>query len=75
MSPSRDPRRDPRPGDVVETYYFRRVVIASSGELVRYRESQSCSDVCHETTWRFITEWRDWARNAYVLHAAPEADR
>lgn len=74
MSTQRDPRRDPRPGDKIETLYFRRQVLSRSGDIVTFKESLVGSDAVFDTTWRFITEWRDCARNATVIHTATESD-
>ena len=70
MPADRDPRVDPRPGDVVrkgritrfvtEGYRGRIVYAKRVSEVPRASGSFSC----------WITTWQDWARNATVLHVA-----
>ena len=67
MSQNRDPRKDPRPGDVVRLIEFgppsELTVTGSTGCGVRYQE--------HSTgKWAVLSGWRNLTLMAEVLHVA-----
>lgn len=62
MPTKRDPRTDPRPGDVIERDGLRRCVDSVFGCNIRWRRKpgaalRSC----------LITAWRNWAKDAAVI--------
>lgn len=68
-SNTRDPRLDPRAGDVLMNRGVRREAqrVSESGESVR---SFFLSPRWRHTEWAPITTWRKWAKNAEVLYRA-----
>ncbi len=72
---TRDPRKDPQPGDVAERsskggrYLSVRKVCMVSDELLTYREMNSDQD--HDVYVHIKpSSWRAWSKKATVLHAA-----
>jgi hypothetical protein len=68
MNTARDPRTDPRPGDEVENMGFTAQVMRVESGNIRYAAP---GPQFHNCT---LAEWLIWARNATVIHAAPEAE-
>ena len=67
MSDTRDPRRDPRPGDVVELDGFRYRVDSFDAESGLLRITDTT-----DPTWVYsLDSYRYMARNATVIHTAP----
>jgi len=67
----RDPRTDPRPGDGLRKGKRERHVLAGPPFQpceIRYAISQN--GLLQHGCW--ITTWKDWARDAEVIHIAPE---
>lgn len=65
----RDPRTDPKAGDVLETVFRRRAVTAvytyaSAAPKVEYRSGAGV----HRSS---LSSWKAWSRNAKVLETAP----
>lgn len=56
---TRDPRLDPRKGDVLQKGNRKRVVEMRVENTVNYNGER----------WCWITTWQDWAKKAEVLHA------
>lgn len=73
MVESRDPRVDPRPGDVVELCaHFVRTVTGRRGDAVEFR-SQVGAGLCCVALGPFVDLVHDWRENvadAEVLRAA-----
>ncbi len=73
----RDPRVDPRVGDVLRKKYQGRLFEARGyieREVSEVDDPDVCyvgPDVCEPRV--SIRSWRRWAKNAKVIHAAPEA--
>ena len=65
MPENRDPRKDPRPGDMVAKGAKQRRVDARRGSEIDYTDIQSGKK---KNCW--ITTWNDWCRDAEVLHVA-----
>ena len=69
MAEQRDPRRDPRPGDVLQRGNETRRVYGLP-ELrsywITYNDAANSLRACRRGSWEA------WARNATVLHTAPE---
>ncbi len=73
-SPERDPRRNPRIGDVLRSGSEQRMVMDEISvkrtfeisHIVFSSTSIGCESNAHET----IARWLRWAKNAEVLHAA-----
>jgi len=63
---ARDPRRDPKPGDVLRV--GPKITVVSVPLLVGRMSwrSSDCPGVRRSTR----TDWREWAKNAEVIHAA-----
>lgn len=71
MSQTRDPRTEPKAGDMLKRGKFRRLVIALGGtcrRVVFYASINALSGRRNASCW--ITTWRDWAAKAEVIHAA-----
>jgi hypothetical protein len=73
----RDPRVDPKGGDVLDGLNggrseTRRVLSGGiGGSSVLYTRGRSADPTCKYTvSLRRLAEWRRWARKADVLHAA-----
>jgi myosin-crossreactive antigen len=73
-APKRDPRIDPKPGDVLSAWiyninpnkvgrFIERRVLEVEGSRIRVQSGDLF--ITDTTTW-----WRRWAKNAEVLHAA-----
>ena len=64
----RDPRKDPRPGDVVRKGAFTRQALSRRGE----RFAMDYYDQARDKVVRMIAlkTWKTWARGAEVLHVA-----
>ena len=69
MDSPRDPRTDPKAGDVLSTPYRRRVVYeilrSPHGVFVHWECSNGAREYCS------LTSWQAWARTAKVLETAP----
>jgi hypothetical protein len=63
---TRDPRIDPRPGDVVAKDQISRTVISRRGGAITYVSLGRRKGVYD--CW--ITTWTAWARTSEVIHAA-----
>lgn len=63
----RDPRIDPRPGDVVARGNIRRKVVNVNGDAVWYRIE---NPVMFDVLSCLIGEWRFETKQAEVLHVA-----
>lgn len=63
---TRDPRIDPRPGDILAKGGLRRRVYRVRRLTVDYVTGAGKMSFCARSTWE------SWARNATVLQAAPE---
>ena len=67
---SRDPRVDPRPGDVLtKNSLSRRVVRTYAGNIYWRRDGAESAIRC---AW--ISTWMEWARTATILHTAEVPD-
>ena len=63
---SRDPRVDPRPGDVLEKNSLSRTVLDVRGMDIVWGRRDSTS----KPNIAWISTWREWARTATILHTA-----
>ena len=61
----RDPRVDPRPGDVVRKGQRERTVSKRCGSSIDYIEGKTNRE---RNCW--ITTWEEWCRKSDVLHVA-----
>ncbi len=61
----RDPRVDPRPDDILTKASGARVIVMAWAGGVKYRALGAVDE-----TWTTLDEWRKWAKNAEVIHAA-----
>lgn len=64
----RDPRIDPRNGDVLRFGKFLREVTGRSMHEVTYTRYSPSARKPHQGCW--ISTWQDWARKAEVIHRA-----
>lgn len=64
----RDPRVDPKLGDVLQTEKFRRTVERIADGYIYYRRRGIDLTGYHNRTK--IGGWMRWAKNAEVIHAA-----
>lgn len=60
----RDPRLDPKPGDVLRHALCKRVTVV---ELCDQRMAYEVWENAFDTT---LGQWRQWAKDAEVIHAA-----
>ena len=70
MTPSRDPRVDPRPGDVVRENHGHRMVrhvvgLSTDGDVVRYTANAGDGILCVG-----IQPWRRWHRDSGIVKVA-----
>lgn len=66
----RDPRFDPRPGDIVELYNGARGVVLKRILFLVYVEFSHG----YGRQWLLIPRWREWSKNASVVHVAPDGE-
>lgn len=68
---ARDPRSDPRPGDVLRKGERTRIVLSAkplgAGFMVSYNSGKRTHD-----TW--ISTWREWCRGAEVVRVSTEGE-
>ena len=62
----RDPKIDPRPGDVLRKGYFSRDVRQVDSSFVWAGEHHR--EVFIRTVMPYLGQWRKWAKNAEVIH-------
>lgn len=73
--PERDPRTDPRVGDVLE-----KRIVNYRGECGWTKTREVVKILPHEVLWRgdgkeglcFLRSWRNWAKDAVVVHQVSE---
>ena len=74
----RDPRVDPRPGDLLEQNTNRRLVTSIEGGRVRYIHTRLMFWESHgwygdNPCWTRVENWRKWAAGATVVRKAGDA--
>jgi hypothetical protein len=69
---ARDPRKDPKPKDVVTKPRKQRMVLVRGETWVTYATVPKNTPHLGHGHFGFTTlkEWRKWSKNAKVLHAA-----
>ena len=70
MPAERDPRLDPRPGDVVRKGRISRFVLERDGNRIDYAKRVGGVSRFSGSFGCWITTWQDWTRGATVLHVA-----
>ena len=65
MPSERDPRKDPKPGDVLRNGFKTLHVLFSDSRMVRYKLG-ALKPVLHADS----EGWREWAKDAEVIHRA-----
>jgi hypothetical protein len=67
MQTDRDPRKDPRPGDVVGKAEISRTITDVTAVWVRFERVVKGRTY---SRWNRHRVWRKWAKGAEVIHAA-----
>ncbi len=71
-SPKRDPRRQPRVGDILQTTRSTRMVQATALQNITGHAVIRVAEAPYRPMeeWMRVTTWRRWAEHARVLYAA-----
>jgi len=71
----RDPRKDPRPGDVLRHKYGQELTIDErTPGIVRWSWRYECKRAGHRTSASVWGAPNHWVRDAEVLHTAPDEE-